>query len=288
MFPFARYLYRNLILVKKLFVFFLLLGTLLSQAQGLRWVDEQEYTAIQKASIQLLKDLPAQHDLSKWFPPAGSQGQQGSCVGWAAAYAIKTYQEAVALQRVPTEDAHYFSPAFVYNQINDWGCSAGSKITDALNLLKSAGAAPMSMFPYNEDDCSSTPSSDVLEEAKKHTISDWKRVEYRNEGLMKTFLMKGYPILIGMQTDPWFFKLKEGDVYRVASDQGGGGHALVVVGYDDRRGAYKVFNSWGERWGTKGYGWIAYELFEEAVHEAYILENSSSPSDKVKVIEKEK
>jgi C1A family cysteine protease len=52
-----------------------------------------------------------------------------------------------------------------------------------------------------------------------------------------------------------------------------GGHACVIVGYNDsleiRRystsntsktiGAFKILNSWGTTWGEKGYGWLPYE-----------------------------
>lgn len=50
-----------------------------------------------------------------------------------------------------------------------------------------------------------------------------------------------------------------------------GGHAIVAVGYDDMMkiknpicgtettGALLIRNSWGTRWGDRGYGWLPYE-----------------------------
>ena len=251
-----------------------------SQAQGLRWLSDSDYESMEKASIELLEDVPSSHDLSKWFPPPGDQGSQSSCVGWALAYGIKSYQEAVELQRPPTEPEHMFSPSFIYNQINEWGCYGGSSILQALNLMKRSGVATLESFPYDEDDCEEIPSDGVKGDAKQYTISGWKRVEYRSEGAMKTLLVNGQPVVVGMMTDDWFYKLDEGEVYRVSSRRSNGGHALVVVGYDDRRGAYKVLNSWGTGWGDNGYGWIAYDLFADVVHEAYILEDSETKQDK--------
>lgn len=243
-------------------------------------MSESEYIAMEKASIELLEDVPPSQDLSKWFPTPGDQGEQGSCVGWAVAYGVKSYLEAVERQTPPTEDNQIFSPAFVYNQINQWGCMGGSSITDALELMQTSGVATLEAFPYNEADCQLEPNGDVKASASDYKIAGWKRVEFFNEGLMKTLLVEGNPVVIGMQTDSWFVKLDEGEVYRVASNRRGGGHALVVVGYDDRRSAYKVFNSWGTDWGTNGYGWIAYDLFVEVVREAYILEDDESVAPK--------
>lgn len=35
-------------------------------------------------------------------------------------------------------------------------------------------------------------------------------------------------------------------------------HALLLVGWDDEKGAWLIKNSWGEEWGEKGFGWIKY------------------------------
>jgi len=40
-----------------------------------------------------------------------------------------------------------------------------------------------------------------------------------------------------------------------------GGHAIWFVGYDDARGAFHFVNSWGTRWGARGYGWLPYDYF---------------------------
>ena len=37
-----------------------------------------------------------------------------------------------------------------------------------------------------------------------------------------------------------------------------GGHAILIVGYDDDKKCFKFRNSWGESWGDKGYGYIPY------------------------------
>lgn len=38
-----------------------------------------------------------------------------------------------------------------------------------------------------------------------------------------------------------------------------GGHAILLVGYDDKTKVFKFQNSWGVEWGDKGYGYIPYD-----------------------------
>ena len=39
-----------------------------------------------------------------------------------------------------------------------------------------------------------------------------------------------------------------------------GGHAMVIAGYDDSRGAFCIINSWGSVWGDNGYAWVGYDF----------------------------
>src|SRR4051812_6756776 len=41
--------------------------------------------------------LPSKLDLSRWLPPAGRQGEQGSCSAWAIAYALRSALERQAM-----------------------------------------------------------------------------------------------------------------------------------------------------------------------------------------------
>jgi C1A family cysteine protease len=60
--------------------------------------------------------------------------------------------------------------------------------------------------------------------------------------------------------------------FPVSGDKRVGGHAIMVVGYDDgmkiqnaapgaaeTTGAFMIRNSWGTSWGDQGYGWLPYE-----------------------------
>lgn len=241
-------------------------------AMGLELLDESSYRSIPLASTPLMGDLPPKVDLSKWFPEPGDQGAQSSCVGWAVAYGLKTYQEAKERSWRPNEESTKFSPSYIYNQIKQSsGCEGGTTFVEALNLLRREGVATLAQFPYNESDCSTHPSSAIKQGARAYAISDWRRVNVQDETEIKTQLAAGFPVLIGMVLDSEFHRGPA--VYDRFSGENLGGHAMVVTGYDDDRQAFRVFNSWGTSWGYNGSIWVTYRAFRQAVREALVVQD---------------
>ena len=53
------------------------------------------------------------------------------------------------------------------------------------------------------------------------------------------------------------FSLYRGGVFNGRS-AGEPNHVMVLVGWDDDKQAWLVKNSWGEQWGERGFGWVAY------------------------------
>ena len=62
---------------------------------GVKLIPSSQYSSIPIADLPAKGTLPAQYDISDNFPVAGNQGNQSSCVGWAVAYALKSYQEQI-------------------------------------------------------------------------------------------------------------------------------------------------------------------------------------------------
>lgn len=61
---------------------------------------------------------------------------------------------------------------------------------------------------------------------------------------------------------PWYSSAGPGDVYiNVSGTYNIGGHAVLLIGWDDSKQAYLVKNSWGASSGPQGDGtfWIAYD-----------------------------
>jgi len=240
-----------------------------NHGQGLIFADEEEYKNIPLASTNLMGTLPEKYDLSGSFPIPGNQGRQASCVGWAVGYGLKSYQETVERGVRPTDGSLIFSPSYLYNQIKAQGCYSGSHIVDALNYLRTEGILSIDSFPYNSESCNRIPTKDEKSLARRYAIVDWRRVDINNEAEVKGQIAANFPIVIGMYIDESFRNLKGNRIWQGRSNISRGGHAMVVVGYDDSRQAYKVLNSWGTVWGDNGYGWISYAAFPREVREGY-------------------
>ena len=58
-----------------------------------------------------------------------------------------------------------------------------------------------------------------------------------------------------------------------------GYHAVVIVGYDDQRSAFKIANSWGTEWGIGGYGWIDYDASDTLIVSSYVTQDMTGDED---------
>ena len=220
--------------------------------------------------------VPVAVDLSVDVPLPGDQGSQGSCVGWAVAYALKTYHERIERGWPLTNERHVMSPSYIYNQIRVPG--GGAYFVDAFNLLLDQGVASWALMPYDAGDYRSQPSAAARAEAANYRIADWGTVLRNTHAVfvqdVKRHLASGDPVVIGVPVYPDFDTLSESNpIYDDDSGRFRGAHAIVIVGFDDRRSAWKIANSWGRDWGIDGYGWIDYAASERLIWEAYVTED---------------
>jgi hypothetical protein len=251
-----------------------------AQATGLVFTPKDRLRGIPLASTPFSgRELPRQVDLSSSLPPPGSQGEQQSCVGWSVAYALKSYQEREEMDWPLTgsdgavDPRHVFSPAFIYNQVNG-GRDGGCTIPDALDLLHEKGAATLADMPYADKDCRRRPSAATAENARRYRIDYWRQVNAGDVMEVKAQLNAGYPVVIGATVDQGFAAARSGETWKADKGKRLGGHAMVLVGYDDARHAFKLINSWGRSWGDGGYGWVDYDHFRRVVDEAFVVKDA--------------
>jgi len=255
-----------------------------------RWSVQQPHLVAKTASLSAV-------DLSPDLPPVGDQGAQASCVGWATAYYAKTYQEkrergwAVRTPGGQPVYEHIASPAYVFNQVYvEYVGGVGAYIGDALALLVSQGAAPWSLFPYIDQSYQNQPTYAQRRAALPYQtlqygafflsdIGDPRAPTLANNDLqpLKDWLAAGQPVILAIPVyaefdapaGPYAIVDVPANTYSYR-----GGHAVLLVGYDDHIGGtgvggFKFVNSWGLAYGCAGYGYLTYDLVRHYVPEAW-------------------
>ncbi len=264
-----------------------------SQSQELSLATGAEFDKVKYAATEIYEPLannksnplPESISLLKYAPTRGNQGQQGSCVAWASAYAARSIMQARATGQDP--NSLIFSPSFLYNQIALDGCQ-GSYLPEALKVMENKGLASIKDMPYSDDDCSSRPNQYQLQSASQYKIEGYQRLTGGRQGedanavnmlAMKQNLAKGAPVVIGMMVGGSFMQSMMGkDTWKPSQEDYDmrefGGHAMCVIGYDDYKfarnmGGFQIMNSWGSEWGKNGVAWVSYDDFEHFTKEAY-------------------
>lgn len=223
--------------------------------------------------------LPARIDLSYLLPIPGDQKSAGSCTAWAVGYAARAYYANTVEQRNPNSRANIPSPSYIYRAILESpGKCTGTRIPDALDLLKDRGVLSLSQLPYDERNCSPL-SFEQMARASDFRIDGWNvvRRDTADQFLdnVKGELAQSNPVIIAMRASDSFDRLRPGEIFHSPSACKAGeqscGHAVVAVGYDEQKQAFKLINSWGTKWGDGGFGWIAYEAFKTEVRHGYVM-----------------
>lgn len=212
-------------------------------------LDERDYIAETIFNQDIA--VPSKLDLRKNLPPIRSQDGQGSCSAHVGA-CMKEYQEK---KDIGLDE--YMSPQFIYNNRINYP-EPGMWPRNTMAILRNHGVCRERVYPYGSDGGPSTISKKIYDEAIKFKIKEYATIK-TIETLKKALVTNG-PCYISVPVYNYFSRM-----WKPVQDQKYlGGHALTVVGYDDNKsihgskGAFLLRNSWGNKWGDKGYCWFPY------------------------------
>lgn len=223
-------------------------------------------------------------DLTRFMPPPGNQGQLGSCVGWAVAYASRSFVAGIKggagwSLRGPSGQ---FSAGFLYNEVKARTAGfcdrKGIPIASALQFSASVGAVTLADFPYNAADCALRASSVLLSRADAYKIKDFASLGTSGGVPLDKVIESldaGRPVILAIGVDNAFMYYRSG-ILSVYSGPSVGYHAIVAVGYDRDAGTLKLMNSWGPGWGEAGTVRISFEAAQRMIVEAYVILDASA------------
>jgi C1A family cysteine protease len=205
--------------------------------------------------------LPPKVDYARKMSPVSDQGQEGTCVGFATVDGMKEYQEKAEWKKLVQLSVRY-----VYTEarkLDIFQSGEGASIRSAMKVLQKKGVPPEDCWKYSvhqtDQPC---PNADEL--AKPYRIKDYACLETPEE--MKESLFINGPFVAGVYVfnNAWSAAERTGKVpMPKKGDENVGGHAICVIGYNDKTRLFKFKNSWGKAWGAKGYGFLPYEYLRK-------------------------
>jgi hypothetical protein len=219
--------------------------------------------------------LPERVDLSSRMPPVGDQGGLGSCSAWATAYAARSYYTETLEHRDIKEPTNLPSPNYVFHLARGGGrVCQGSSFDDVVKVLR-RGALSLAEYAYS-DACVPPAPPQLVARAHDFRVRGLNRVDTSRPDDAKGQLARSTPVIIAFYASTAFINFRGTATFTEAAiprnEKKGGWHAMTLVGYDERRQAFRLINSWSPRWGDHGYAWISYDLLRTHIRGAYTLD----------------
>jgi C1A family cysteine protease len=232
-----------------------------NHVQGYGWIPDKVDTRDLKYAVSqpVTKQLPPKVDLRPQLPPVYAQGQIGSCTAQSICAAFHFCQRKAKLYDfAPSRLFTYYTTRDLEGTVNE---DSGAMLRNTIKAINKFGACPESIWPYDVNKFMVKPTPTCYDTASRHTALSYYQVS-QNLNQMKGCLAEGYPFAFGMTVFASFESdelAKTGIVQLpTAEQQPIGGHAVLVVGYEDSQQRFMVRNSWGSDWGMSGYFTLPY------------------------------
>ena len=210
-------------------------------------------------------DLPLRVDLRDQMPVVYDQGKLGSCTAQAlaAAYQFDEIKQGNKDNFIPSRLFIYYNERAMEN---DTLQDSGAAIRDGIKTINRQGVCPESEWPYDISKFTVKPDNKCYHDAVGHKSLSYYRL-YQHSAQLKQALATGYPIICGISIFESFENKDVAKTGMIKLPKEGekliGGHALLIVGYDEEENYWIVRNSWGEDWGDKGYCYLPIEYLNK-------------------------
>jgi len=206
--------------------------------------------------------LEQSHSNRGKFGKVLNQGNLASCTANALCSIVNSY--------AGVETSRLF---LYYNErryIRQVDTDSGAYLHHGIESLIHQGICPESAWPYETEKFRNKPSDQAYSEAKDVKVLHTGCVKQTLK-VMQFWIWQGFAIALCFRVYSSFFSYLTATTGQVPDPEDGehsvGGHAVIVVGYDNAAASFVCQNSWGESWGDKGYFHISYK---------YILDSSKT------------
>lgn len=205
-------------------------------------------------------------------PPVGDQGASQTCGGWAIGYAGRSIAYRASHPSSSWGNGiNVFSPAYVYNSLNNGSCNVGLTAPAVFNLFQNDGICTWSKKPFVAGQCTPAPNSQMNNNAANYKIAanSWGTIPFPGNSstltqtinAIKTNLVAGNAVVVLLKIEHYYDHLGKGKIlkkFNAASVRGN--HFNTIIGYNQSKRYFILQNSWGTDWATNGLAYVSYDM----------------------------
>jgi len=215
-------------------------------------------------------DLPAKVDYRNLMLPVEHQDGSNACVGFAGSAVCEYWEWKKTGYRVnlsATMGYHKAKECDEYQGVD----YEGTSIRGFCKAVAKYGICEDKFWMFGK-----TPQEGYQKNALQRN-----EIVYRNLALNKSLLIPTIkralheyaPVVVGLWVYRNWTEVKDDGHIPEGGEQKTGGHAMVIVGYQEDE--FILRNSWGINWGENGYGYFSKEYLEQNCDSAWLIQDFS-------------
>lgn len=223
--------------------------------------------------------IPSRIDNRQYCSPIEDQDTLGSCTAHAVVAMLEYMMRRGLGEHIDLSRLFLYK---VTRRLLGWTGDTGAHIRTTIKAAAGFGVPPEQYCPYDISRYEDEPDAFLYSYADNFKAIKYARLDpYNTTGKQSLDAVKralaggfvvsfGFPVYSSMTESPYV-------PYPTPKDKLQGGHAVLAVGYDDNlviednvgkrtnEGCLIFRNSWGEKWGENGYGYMPYKYVEDAL-----------------------
>ena len=231
--------------------------------------DSRDFDFEKIAGAEPVMRLPQQFSLRFRQTPVKDQGLRGTCTAFASIGASEYFNSEEIGQTLDLSEEFLFKKTKEID-IADYGYRGyGAHLRSAAKALQKFGVCFENTLPYSPDEKENfweevIVTKNIEAEAFIYRMQGYASVSPGLESIKKALVSTNSPLLGAIMLYKSYRGARTTGVLPVPfeGEEQIGGHALLIIGYDDNSNVLICKNSWGEGWGDKGYLHIPYSCLK--------------------------
>lgn len=217
------------------------------------------------------------------------QGKIGSCTANSAgsmySWILKNNNGQLL---TPSRLFLYYNTRMIQGTIN---YDSGASLRDTMRALKTYGVCPETSWAYLYENLFTQPTPSCYVEGSKRQALSYASVTISLLSMKN--VLQSRPFVLGILVYSSFFNPSVTTTGYVPmpntqTEKLVGGHAILILGYDDAKQCFYCRNSWGTSWGLKGDFYLpySYAINRKLSFDAWVLYSVESPIANTRIIKR--